>query len=294
MAEVVIWVGDGQLPVDVCKLCQVAWFDPGEYRQLDEKGVPAPAARELPMEVRQMAAEVELKRIDRRRNQKTWDGALPDEHWKVIPALFGMPVEHDTVGIERLPIVTWSLALMMCLVTAVGLFDMNRAVSGYGWIPADPLRFGGLTLVSGFLLHGSILHLVGNVYFLLTFGDNVEDWLGSPRYLGMIVLAELAANVGHLMLAPAPLIPVVGASGAISGIIACYAVRFPRAKMGVLFGIFYVRRWISAPAYAMFAVWAMFQVFLAFRQVSGGTNVSAGAHIAGAAIGIVVAWRCRD
>ncbi len=294
MVEVVIWVGDGQLPVDVCKPCQVVWFDPGEYRQLDEKDVPGTPVHELPAEVRRAAADAELERIDRRRNQEAWDGALPDQPWKVVPALLGMPVEHDAGGIERLPIVTWSLALMICMATVFGLYDMDRAVSGYGWIPAEPFRFGGLTLVSGFLLHGSILHLVGNVYFLLTFGDNVEDWLGPLRYLGMIVLAEFAANVGHLMLAPDPLIPVVGASGAISGIIACYAVRFPRAKMGVLFGIFYVRRWISAPAYAMFAVWALFQVFLAFRQVSGGTNVSAGAHIAGAAIGIVVAWRCRD
>ncbi len=70
-------------------------------------------------------------------------------------------------------------------------------------------------------------------------------------------------------------------------------VRFPRAKIGFLFGIYYVWRWMTVPAYAMFVVWALFQVFLAFEQVTGGTHASAGAHIAGAAIGAIVAWRFR-
>jgi membrane associated rhomboid family serine protease len=138
-----------------------------------------------------------------------------------------------------------------------------------------------LTFFSSFLLHGGILHLVGNLYFLIVFGDNVEDILGKTRYLLMIMLAAFVGDLAHILAEPSSTIPCIGASGGISAAIAYYALRFPRSHIGLI--MFF--RWIRLPVLVLFLLWVGEQFFGIYLQIAGFSNVSSLAHMGGAAVG---------
>jgi len=144
------------------------------------------------------------------------------------------------------------------------------------------------------LLHGGILHLIGNMYFFLVFGDNVEDWLGEKRYLLLILFSLLAGDIFHILGDPSSTIPVIGASGGISGIIAYYALKFPHARLGILFGYYFHYDWIKMPAYVMFVIWIVLQMVGVWQQLAGYSNVSSLAHLGGAAVGVIFWYFTRD
>jgi len=105
-----------------------------------------------------------------------FDSAPPDEWWKSIAAFFGMPVEFDAPAQERHPVVTWFLAAVIISASVHAFFDLQEAVQLFGLIPAHALRLHGLTFVTSFFLDAGVIHLVGNMYFLLVFGDDVENF----------------------------------------------------------------------------------------------------------------------
>ncbi|MDQ7820543.1 MAG: rhomboid family intramembrane serine protease [Armatimonadota bacterium] len=280
MAEVRADVGPA---VDVCLSCQLVWFDAREYEQIppapaaDEQPLP-PAAREVLATAR---AEAEAARPPR---QFGWDA--PEQLWKYLPALLGMPVEYDRQTFRTVPWMTWVLVAFITAFSLRAMADLEYAVRQFGLIPAQWWRHGGLTLLTSFLLHGGIFHLLGNMYFLLVFGDNVEDVLGKVRYLALILLAAAAGDAAHIALDPRSEVPLIGASGGISGVIAFYALQFPRARLGVLFRIFLIYfRWVRMPAYAYVGVWILLQVVGAYLQLTGATSVSALAHLGGVLVG---------
>jgi membrane associated rhomboid family serine protease len=125
------------------------------------------------------------------------------------------------------------------------------------------------------------------MYFFLIFGDNVEDVLGKWRFLALLLAADLAGNLLHILGAASSTIPCVGASGGISGIIAYYALKFPHARLGFLFRFYLLFKWVHMPAYAMFILWVGLQFVGTFMQLSGFSNVSALAHLGGAVMGLV-------
>ena len=206
--------------------------------------------------------------------------------------LFRDPVEFDTVPIERRPWVTWSLALLMVAVSAAAFTTLREIVQQYGLIPAEASRRGGLTFLTSFFLHGGVIHLLGNIYFLLVFGDNVENFMGRIRYLILILLADLVGNLAHIAADPHSHIPCIGASGGIAGIITFYALQFPRARLAFMFrwGFVYFR-WIRLPAWGGLVLWVLFQLFGAWLQIRGMSHVSAFAHLGGLFAG-VAAWGC--
>lgn len=117
----------------------------------------------------------------------------------------------------------------------------------------------------------------------MVLGDNVEDSLGAGRFGLLLLTATLAGELIHGLGSPDPTIPCVGASGGISGVIAYYALRFPRAKLGFL--IYF--RWVSIPAWACFIMWVLLQIIGALQQVSGVSAVSSLAHLGGAVVGML-------
>jgi membrane associated rhomboid family serine protease len=167
---------------------------------------------------------------------------------------------------------------------------LRDVVQRFGLIPAQAMRLGGLTFVRSFFLHAGIIHLVGNMYFLLVFGDNVEDFLRPLRYLALIVLAALVGDLAHVAIDPQSQIPCIGASGGIAGVITFYALNFPRAGLEFLMRWAFVWfRWIRLPAWSVFILWILFQIIGAIEQKAGISSVSSVAHLGGAAVG-VVAW----
>ncbi len=141
------------------------------------------------------------------------------------------------------------------------------------------------TVVTSMFMHGGWFHLIGNMWFLAIFGDNVEDVMGSFRFLIFYLLCGLSAAMVQMIINPASAIPMVGASGAIGGVMGAYAILFPKAPvhMLVFFGFFFFR--IVVPAYFMLGYWFVLQLIgVAFGSGIGG--VAFWAHIGGFLAGI--------
>jgi membrane associated rhomboid family serine protease len=202
----------------------------------------------------------------------------------------GMPIEFDAAPQERRPWATWLLCILIIGVSTFAFTQLHEMVARFGLIPAEATRFGGLTFLTSFFLHAGIIHLIGNMYFLFVFGDDVENFLRPFRYLALIVLAAFVGDLAHVAADPHSQIPCVGASGGIAGVITFYALNFPEMKLGFLmrYGWWWLR-WIRLRAWFVFVLWILFQAVGAWEQVAGIGAVSSLAHIGGAVVGFV-AW----
>ena len=282
---------EGGLRLDVCKVCQFVWFDAQEFEQMPGVTPVVEKRAELPQAAREAIALAEVQRMG---EAATEDG--PSETWQYVPAIFGLPVECDSPGLAGYPAVTWMLSFVV-LVASIAAFMLGDSfVRDYALIPAEAGRYGGLTFLTSFFLHGGILHLASNLYFLLIFGDNVEDYLGRWRFGSLLLIATIAGGVAHVAGDPRAEIPCVGASGGISGIITFYALQFPHARLGLFVRIFYRFRWVQFPAWGGLALWILLQFFGVAQQLAGFSNVSALAHLGGAAIGLLfwLIWRAKN
>mgnify|MGYP005846292575 CR=1 FL=1 len=184
MVETPLAAGTPPGLLDVCVGCQFVWFDPREFEQVPRRQhEPAPS---LPVKAREAAALMELKSRQQRERQTDFGEEAPDEPWKWIPAILGLPVEHEVNPLCSRPWLTWALAALMAATFALTWRHLMSIVPEWGLVPAQFWRHGGLTLITSFLLHAGPMHLIGNVYFLLVFGDNVEDQLGRWRLDGTV------------------------------------------------------------------------------------------------------------
>ncbi len=296
MAEVPLAVGDSEVHLDVCAKCQYVWFDPNEMDQLPVLA-SAPSDRErIPEQLREQIAIAQIERVAEQARGDEFSSEEPDEAWKWIPGVLGMPVEQDAGSMTLRPWITWGLAAAVVLVFLLTLGDIHSVATDFGLVPARLWRYGGLTLVTGFFLHAGLFHLIGNTYFLLIFGDNVEDALGRWRYAALLAAASIVADMAHVVGDPQSAIPCIGASGGISGVLVFYALKFPRARLGFLVGRYMVYRWFFVPAGFVLVGWLLLQFYMAHLQLSGLSNVSALAHLGGAAVGLVawLLWKDRS
>jgi membrane associated rhomboid family serine protease len=176
-------------------------------------------------------------------------------------------------------------------------------IQRHGLIPLHFMHFnqfdGGFTgntlfpLFSSIFMHGGWLHIVGNMWFLWIFGDNVEDRLGHFKFFVFYLLCGIGASLIHVFADPTSQIPTIGASGAISGVLGAYLVSFPHARVHTLFIIFVIIRFIEVPAYLFLGIWFLFQIVsgagqgAAYGQQAG---VAWWAHIGGFVVGVVLVW----
>ena len=179
------------------------------------------------------------------------------------------------------------------LLTGLGLLPVSehRIVAGLGVIPAVlfgtvalpqglPLVPEPVTLVTSLFLHGSFLHLAGNMLFLWVFGDNAEDGMGHARFLVFFLLCGIAACLAHCLMNPLSTAPLIGASGAIAGVVAAYLILYPRVKVWALY---FGRLPLQVPAMYAIGFWILLQVGSAF--LSGDQDVGWFAHLGGLAAG---------
>lgn len=146
-----------------------------------------------------------------------------------------------------------------------------------------------LTVITSMFMHGGWFHLIGNMWFLFVFGDNVEDALGPFRFFLFYIFCGLAAVAAQVVSGPESPVPMVGASGAIGGVMGAYIMLFPRAPihMLVFFGFFFFR--VVIPAFLMLGYWFLIQVL--GGMVGGeGAGVAFWAHIGGFASGMIFVW----
>jgi membrane associated rhomboid family serine protease len=166
------------------------------------------------------------------------------------------------------------------------------AIRDYGMVPADVVTGERLyTLFTSMFMHGGILHLGGNMLFLYIFGDNIEDSFGHGRYFAFYFICGIASSAMHIISITATeemLIPAVGASGAISGVLGAYLLLYPRARVLTLMGWAYVAR---IPSIFFIGFWFVYQLLYGFLPLSGG--VAYWAHIGGFIAGMALALILR-
>jgi len=155
------------------------------------------------------------------------------------------------------------------------------------------LIYNGMTLLTAMFLHGSILHLAGNMLYLWIFGNNVEDMMGHARFLLFYLLCGLTGSFVQIAAAPLSRVPMIGASGAIAGVLGAYLVLFPTARVLTLIFVFVFARVVRIPALIVLGFWFLLQLLSAGGMTAGG--VAWFAHIGGFAAGLalIVPFRRR-
>ena len=154
--------------------------------------------------------------------------------------------------------------------------------------PASTL-FPPLTIITSMFLHGGLWHLLGNMLFLWIFADNIEDKLGHFRFLLFYLACGAISAVVQVMTAPSSALPMIGASGAIAGVMGAYFLRFPRTKVWTLIIIFFFIRVIRIPAVVFLGLWFIFQLLVGaptLGSTEGG--VAYFAHIGGFLSGMIL------
>jgi membrane associated rhomboid family serine protease len=157
----------------------------------------------------------------------------------------------------------------------------------YGLVPTQVMQGNRFyTIVTNVFLHGGWSHLFGNMFFLLIFGDNVEDACGHLKYLLFYLTCGIAASTLWLATAWGSPYPAVGASGAISGVMGAYFIMFPEARVRTLVGIGLFIRVVRIPAYIMIGLWFIYQFMLALYPLN--TGVAYWAHVGGFVAGLAI------
>ena len=216
------------------------------------------------------------------------------------------------------PVITVALivANVVVWVVAQGMGSdvmLARSVCEFGLIPGDllghlppgttvPVAPGmscviesgrpWLTVLSSMFMHGGWLHLLGNLWFLWVFGNNVEDAMGHGRFLAFYLLSGVAAAAAQVAVEPGSAVPMVGASGAISGVMGAYAVLYPRVRIHTLVVLVVLFFRVAIPAWVMLGYWLLLQLFSSTMQEVGG--VAFAAHIGGFVAGALLIVAFRD
>jgi membrane associated rhomboid family serine protease len=230
------------------------------------------------------------------------------------------PVSDDNTGRVRTPYVTYALIALNVFVFVFlqGLGTNEQFTYAFSTIPQEirtgidiardvPVQLGGergtiplqptpisvyLTLITAMFMHGSLMHLLGNMWFLWIFGDNVEDDLSHGRYLAFYLLTGVLASLAHVVttfvLGDNPYIPSLGASGAISGVMGGYLVLHSQRRVRVIMFRFLT----DVPGYVAVGLWFAFQLISAFGVIGQGPQSGGGvafmAHVGGFVAGVVL------
>ncbi|UCF71936.1 MAG: rhomboid family intramembrane serine protease [Deltaproteobacteria bacterium] len=206
---------------------------------------------------------------------------------------------RDTIRSKNYPVVNTVIIVLNVLVFFMqpsGGEGLKSFIFTYGLVPARytiPAISSYFTssqqlfsFLSFMFLHGGFFHLLGNMWSLYIFGDNVEDRLGSLRYLLFYLLCGFASGISHLVVNWNSQIPTIGASGAIAGVMGAYLVLFPKSRILTLIPIFFFFQFIEIPAFFFLGIWFIFQ-FLSAAATAGQGGIAWWAHIGGFIFGII-------
>jgi membrane associated rhomboid family serine protease len=206
----------------------------------------------------------------------------------------------DSNPTERFPIITVVFITLNVLVflyeVSLGKDNVESFVGAFSLVPARLFHAGtvvpgpvpvGITIFTSQFLHGGLLHLIGNMLYLWIFGNNVEDAMGRFRFIVFYLLCGAMASMAHALMNARSTIPMIGASGAISGILGAYMLLYPKARVLTLFTLGFFVRMIEVPAMMVLGFWFVFQ-FLSALVAKGAGGVAWYAHIGGFLAGLVL------
>ena len=208
---------------------------------------------------------------------------------------------RDTTPTRNYPIVNNIIIGINVVVYLIQLSqgpELVGFINTYGLVPArysiPQLAFDFsigqqiVSFVSFMFLHGDFWHLLGNMWSLYIFGDNVEDRMGPLRYLIFYLLCGLASGLSHMLFNLYSQLPIIGASGAIAGIMGAYFILHPRSKILTLIPIFFIPYFIEIPAYFFLGIWFVLQFINAAVSHGGISGIAWWAHIGGFVFGIIL------
>jgi membrane associated rhomboid family serine protease len=208
---------------------------------------------------------------------------------------------RDTIQSDTFPIVNTILILINVIVFFFEISfipDVNQFINAYGLVPGRYLNPAvgirlftswqqNISLVTFMFLHGGLLHLIGNMWFLYLFGDNIEDRLGHIRYLAFYLLCGWASAFAQLLINSDSMVPIIGASGAIAGVMGAYMILFPRSRILTLVFIIIIPYFFEIPAVFFLAIWFGIQFLSASITGVHATGIAWWAHIGGFVSGII-------
>lgn len=206
----------------------------------------------------------------------------------------------DSPKTRRFPIVNTALILLNIVVfvrqLALSQIELETMVFSYGLIPRTlmiSLSEGNLMAAASPLLayqfmHGGWLHIGSNMLYLWVFGDNVEDRVGHVKYLIFYLLMGILAGVAQVVFDPSSAVPIIGASGAVAGILGAYLISCPRARVLALIPIFVIFTLAEIPAVIFLGFWFILQLFSGIASIGVGVSVAWWAHIGGFIAGIIL------
>jgi len=226
-----------------------------------------------------------------------------------------IPIGDDNSRRRHAPIITWILVAANAYVWYLELIRGEKFIGSYAAIPLELstgiditttqfIRVHGermaipqgpgpqpiyLTLLKSMFMHGSCMHIIGNMVYLIIFGDQIEDRFGRLRFLLFYLFAGLAAGLAQVIAAPSSIVPCVGASGAIAGVLGAYLILFPRNAIRVLL----FRTIILMPAFLVLGLWVLMQFAGHYGAPREEAGVAYMAHLGGLAVGVVVGMAAR-
>lgn len=217
-----------------------------------------------------------------------------------------IPLKDENPG-QTFPLVTIGIiaanvAVFLYQLTLSGP-ELHRFATNYGMIPAELLGLAprihsslppALTLLTSQFVHGGFLHIGGNMLYLWIFGNNIEDVLGRFRFLLFYLVCGVIAGASHMILDPHSAVPMIGASGAIAGVLGAYLITFPGTRVLVLVFLLFFVTTVRIQAFWVLGFWFVMQLFYATSSVGGGAeNVAYVAHVGGFLAGIWLVRRLR-
>ena len=205
----------------------------------------------------------------------------------VLVFIYQAMVSDLNLHISKNAMIPWEITHFRSIEKPIGMEIQDQ----YGFVHRKPIYrelSPFLTLFTSMFMHGSLIHLLGNMLFLWIFGNNIEDHLGKMKFVLFYLLSGLGASLVHIVFHPNSFIPVIGASGAISGVMGAYLILFPTARIRTLVFIFILVTFVDIPAFVFLVIWFIFQ----FLYV-GGEGIAWLAHVGGFIIGLLLIrwWR---
>jgi membrane associated rhomboid family serine protease len=208
---------------------------------------------------------------------------------------------RDTQPSYTFPFVTVAIIVLNVLAFlyefSMADYELNFFIAHYGVIPS---RFEWTDVITSIFLHGGWMHLIGNMWFLWIYGDNVEDILGHAQYLIFYLLCGVAATMVHILFNMDSRVPTIGASGAIAGVMGAYVVKFPHSRITTLVPVFVFLTTMEIPAYFILLYWFVIQFFSGVGSV-GHSHLSQGgvawfAHVGGflAGVALILVMRTQE
>jgi len=272
--------------LDKCPACKGIWADYGEIETL----------------VKERSEELESpilkKRYDELRDLETSPEISSDDYDKLFFYLFSgvlIPVRDD-VKAKTVPFITYSIILINCCVflfQSKFIENLPLFFRHYGFVLNNALSFSGsLIFITSIFIHGNIIHLAGNMWFLWIFGDNVEDAFGHLYFFGFYILCGIISSLTDSMFHLHSNIPSIGASGAIAGAMGAYFFLYPKAKIKMW--IIFTKSTLLIPVFAYLGFWIIIQIASGLDDLKYASGIGWFAHIGGFITGVLVSYIVKN